>query len=172
MPIIRSLLFLVLTSQLIFCSHSNIKVRQAGSNDETPIWIDNPYKSYPRDLYFSGVSTGDTRESAENNAMGSIAKIFKSNIKVDQTVVENFYETETTFESQSSLNRRTSVGSDLELKNIKIVDTWFSSGEGLYYARAILDREETAAVYRREIEENDVKISENYENYKNSPKII
>jgi hypothetical protein len=150
-----------------FCAHSSANIKPR-SNSQAPEWVNNPYENYDKNLYFTGVATGDTREASENNAVGSIAKIFKSNIRVDQTVIENFVETEASFESQSKMNRRTSVGSNLELKNIKIVDNWFSLAEGLYYSRAVLDRKETASLYQKEFDENDLKINSHFENYKQS----
>jgi len=162
----KSLSFILLSVMFVFaCSSSQNTVRQG---DEKPEWIDNPYKLFPKSMYLVGVGTGDTREAAENNAFGSIAKIFRSKIQVQQSVYEQFLETDTQFSSTSQLKRRTTVGADEELKNIRTEQTYFSPNEGLYYALAVLDRSETEAMYEEELQENDRKIGELYGLYKKS----
>ncbi len=137
-------------------------------NDEEPEWIENPYKLFPKSMYLVGVGSGDTREAAENNAYGSIAKVFRSKIRVRQSVYEQFLETEKDFSSSSQLKRRTTVGADEELKNIRTERTHFSSKDGLYYALAVLDRAETEAIYEEELQDNDQRIAEYFARYKKS----
>jgi hypothetical protein len=146
----------------------NANEKNFSSGDE-PAWINNPHDLYPEDLYIVGVGTGDTKEIAENNALGSISKVFQSKIKVDQTVIENYLEQEKngniSTSGSSQLINNTNVGSKQNLKNIKIDKTYFSAKEGLYYVLAYLDRKETAAIYRKEISENDLKIDEYHGQY-------
>ncbi|HID39229.1 MAG TPA: hypothetical protein EYP36_06915 [Calditrichaeota bacterium] len=162
----KSVSFILLSVMFaLACSPSQKTMRQEG---EKPEWIDNPYKLFPKSMYLVGVGTGDTREAAENNAFGSIAKIFRSKIQVQQSVYEQFLETNEQFSSTSQLKRRTTVGADEELKNIRTEHTYFSPNEGLYYALAVLDRSETEAMYENELQDNDQKIGEFYELYKKS----
>lgn len=153
-------------SLLIQCSHAS-KTKQK-TQDSQPEWINNPTKEYPESMYLSGVGTGDTREAAENNAMGSIARIFKSKIRVDQSVYEHFLETDQNLSSTSQIRRRTNVGAQQELKNIKIKEAYFSPNDGLNYALAVLARTETGKLYRNEFEDNDFKIAEFYGDYQKS----
>ncbi len=144
------------------------------NNDDEPGWIDNPHKFYPENQYIIGVGSGDTREAAQNNAIASISKVFQSKIKVDQTVIENYFEQEkngviSTSGNSAVLNHST-VGSNQELKNIKIDQSYFSPKDGMYYVLAYLDRKETAAIYRKEISDNDLKIGEYHELYEKSDK--
>ncbi len=162
----KSISFILLSVMFVFaCSPSAKAVKQS---DEKPEWIDNPYKHFPKSMYLVGVGTGDTREAAENNAFGSIAKIFRSKIQVQQSVYEQFLETDEEFTSTSQLKRRTNVGASEELKNIRTEQTYFSPSEGLYYALAVLDRSETEAMYEEELQDNEQKIGELYNLYKKS----
>lgn len=167
------LLFLLFFFLFLSCGAQAKKTLNNSSGDE-PGWIDNPHKFYPESQYIVGVGSGDTREAAQNNAIASISKVFQSKIKVDQTVIENYFEQEkngviSTSGNSAVLNKST-VGSNQELKNIKIDQSYFSSSEGLYYVLAYLDRKETAAIYRKEISENDLKIEEYHNLYLESDK--
>jgi hypothetical protein len=134
------------------------------SGSEEPEWVNNPHDLYPESQYIVGVGSGDTKEVAENNAIGSISKVFQSKVKVDQTVIENYLEQEKngniSTSGSSRLINNTNVGSKQDLKNINIDKSYFSPNEGLYYVLAYLNRKETAAIYRKEIANNDLKIEE------------
>ena len=139
---------------------------------DLPEWINNPNSLYPDSRYIVGVGSGDTRQAAEKDAVGNIAKVFQSAITVDQTVIENYLEVEENKQSSASFSsqmlNRTSVTSQQDLKNIKIDKVHFSSKDGLYYVLAYLNRAETALLYEQDIKNNDNKIVEYFNNYKSS----
>lgn len=156
---------------LISCASAPPKSKIT-TTSEFPDWINNPNSIYPDSRYIVGVGSGDTRQAAEKDAVGNIAKVFQSAITVDQTVIENYLETEENDQSSSSFSsqmlNRTSVTSQQDLKNIKIDKVHFSSKDGLYYVLAYLKRAETALLYEQDIKSNDSKIVEYFENYKSS----
>lgn len=154
---------------LISCASAPPK-SNVTTTSEYPEWINNPTSLYPDSRYIVGVGSGDTRQAAENDAVGNIAKVFQSAINVDQTVIENYLEVEENNQSSASFSsrmlNRTSVTSQQDLKNIKIDKVHFSSKDGLYYVLAYLNRAETALLYEQDIKTNDGKIVEYYSNYK------
>lgn len=140
------------------CSYAQKSVKlQKGK--EKPEWVDNPYAFYSERQYLVGVGNGDTRDAAEKNAIGQIAKIFKTNIQVDEVLVESVFESfkknKGTIESESSVKTQTRLQSNIELKNVKIEQVYFSEKEGIYYVLAVLDRAETAALLEQDFNEND-----------------
>lgn len=159
-------------SLICFLNCASAPKTAIATSGDLPDWVNNPNKSYPDSRFIVGVGTADTRNAAEKDAVGKIAKVFQSIINVDETVIENYLETEGSGESEfsfsSQLLNRTSVGSQQELKNIKIDEVHFSSSDGLYYALAYLNRAETAGLYEQDIKNNEEKIVKYFDNYKNS----
>ena len=157
---------------LVSCASAPPKSNVSTSTD-LPEWINNPNSIYPDSRFIVGVGSGDTRQAAEKDAVGNIAKVFQSAITVDQTLIENYLEVEGTDNNSASFSsqmlNRTSVSSQQELKNIKIDKVHFSSTDGLYYVLAYLDRAETAMLYEQDIKANDGKIVEYYNNYESTP---
>jgi hypothetical protein len=161
--------FLLSTMALAGCAATSMKPAVQTSGD-IPEWVNHPNKKYPDSQYIVGVGSGDTRNAAEKDAVGQISKVFQSVINVDETLIENYLETRdnssSDFSFSSQMLNRTSVGSQQELKNIKIDQVHFSSADGLYYVLAYLDRSETAVLYKQDILQNEQNISEYFENYK------
>ena len=139
---------------LVSCASAPPKSNVSTSTD-LPEWINNPNSIYPDSRFIVGVGSGDTRQAAEKDAVGNIAKVFQSAITVDQTLIENYLEVEGTDNNSASFSsqmlNRTSVSSQQELKNIKIDKVHFSSTDGLYYVLAYLDRAETAMLYEQDL---------------------
>ena len=158
---------------LVSCAYAPpVAKKSVSTSSDFPEWINNPNSLYPDSRYIVGVGSGDTRQAAEKDAVGNIAKVFQSAITVDQTVIENYLEVEENNQSSASFSsqmlNRTSVASQQELKNIKIDKVHFSSNDGLYYVLAYLNRAETALLYEQDIKNNDGKIVEYFNNYKGS----
>lgn len=154
------------------CASAPPQKSNISTSSEFPEWINNPNSLYPDSRYIVGVGSGDTRQAAEKDAVGNIAKVFQSAITVDQTVIENYLEVEKNNQSSASFSsqmlNKTTVTSRQDLKNIKIDKVHFSSNDGLYYVLAYLNRAETALLYEQDIKANDAKIVEYYNNYKNT----
>lgn len=141
-------------------------------SDQLPDWVTNPMKYYPEDEYIVGVGSGDTRQAAEDDAVGNIARVFQSKINVDRTLIENYLETEGKngeLTASTRMFQRTNVSTRTKLKNIKIDKTYFSSSEGLYYVLAYLNRRETASLYQKDILKNQDKIDEYIQHFRDEP---
>ncbi|MGD9897693.1 MAG: LPP20 family lipoprotein [Calditrichaceae bacterium] len=162
----------ILTTLLGFLILSSCAAPKVGKNLSTdgkvPGWIDHPYDSYPASRYIVGVGSGDTRANAENNAIGSISKVFQSKVSVDETVLQNYYENKQGVTANSEIINKTNIKSGQALKNITIDKSYYSSSEGLYYVLAYLNRLDTEDIYQQEIEENYKLVSDYYYEYKTS----
>ncbi len=160
------IMLILLLVQFWQCTYAQ-KSAKIQRGKEKPEWVDNPYAFYSENQYLVGVGTGDTRNAAEKNAIGQIAKIFKTNIQVDETLIESVFESfkknKGTIQSESAIKNQTRLQSNIELKNIKIEQVYFSEKEGLYYVLAILDRAETAALLEQDFNENDQLLKKYYE---------
>ncbi|MEJ2055583.1 MAG: LPP20 family lipoprotein, partial [Calditrichaceae bacterium] len=165
MKSIKTVMIFILILQLLSmfsCASTPPPKSNTSTSSDYPEWINNPNSLYPDSRYIVGVGSGDTRQAAEKNAVGNIAKVFQSVINVDQTLIENYLEVEQNNQNSASFSSqmlsRTSVTSQQDLKNIKIDEVYFSSNDGLYYVLAYLDRAETAQLYEQDIRNNDNKI--------------
>ncbi len=158
MKTILKIILILMLMQFWQCSYAqkSIKVQKG---KEKPEWVNNPYAFYSEGQYFVGVGSGDTRDAAEKNAIGQIAKIFKTDIQVDETLIESVFESfkknKGTIQSETTIKNKTRLQSNVELKNVKIEQVYFSEKEGLYYVLAVLDRAETAALLKQDFNEND-----------------
>ena len=90
MKTIFKIILILMLVQFWQCSYAqkSIKVQKG---KEKPEWVNNPYAFYSERQYFVGVGNGDTRDAAEKNAIGQIAKIFKTDIQVDETLIESVF---------------------------------------------------------------------------------
>lgn len=165
-----AILFLIGMLAVLNCTYAQ-KTNQI-KGEGLPGWVNEPHKFYSEAKYLVGVGSGDTRNAAEKDAIANIARVFRANVKVDQTVIENYLETQGKSGSElsvsSQLLKQTTIAANEELKNVKVDQAYFSQSEGIYYALAYLDRAETAELYRQDMAANDAKIQEHFANYKSS----
>ena len=128
-----------------------------------PGWITDPAGEYPVEKYIVSVGSGDTRESAGNNARGEIAKVIQLEIKVKEKIVDDVIETGAgealDMKRSSRIYSRVNVQTDQSLKNVNIAKMWLSEEDARYYALAYLDRNATADIYRVELAKVDSEVS-------------
>ncbi len=158
MKFLMKFVLVILLIQFTNCTYAQ-KGKTVQKGDERPQWIEHPYSLYSERQYLVGVGSGDTREAAEKNAVAQIAKIFKTDIRVDETLIESVLEStkgkKSELSTSSEIYNRTRIKSDQQLKNVKIDQVYFSEKDGMYYALAYLDRVETSALYEQDFKEND-----------------
>ncbi len=165
---VKTIILLALFLSLMNCSWAQKTFPR--SEGDLPEWVNNPHRLYPEDQYIVGVGSGDTRQAAEDDAAGAIARVFKSDINVDRTLLENYLDENKGGQYQSSSSsemlQRTNVKSKMRLKNVKFDKSYFSADEGVYYVLAYLDRRETALLYKKDILQNQKKLADYYQNFK------
>jgi hypothetical protein len=124
-----------------------------------PVWIDNPQTQYPSTKYLTAIGTGDTRKAAENAAAANLSQIFQATITAEQTVNERYKElftapNQSTFESQSEVTKNITIATDQTLYNVQFAESYIDN-LGKTYVLALLERQPTAEIYERKMDEND-----------------
>lgn len=144
-------IYLLLIGLFLFGCSSNTLVKM----DKTPEWIDNPKDKYPEGMYLSAVGYGSTRRSAEADAMGSVARIFKTDIKANSKYSERWSDLESTKqENEVSLFSENTkdifISAEQDLINIEIGES-YTDNLGKVYCLAYIHRSRTADIYDEKI---------------------
>ncbi len=152
--LIKASLLLLTVFLIASCGGS----KSTGSPKGRPAWMDNPAAAYPERNFLSARGAGDSREAAENNASGNLAKIFKSEITVDQITRER-YSAFTKMsgsmqeELQTDMDQIVKVLAGETLFNVKFSNS-YTDDMGRVHVLAYLDRRETAGIYEEKINAN------------------
>jgi hypothetical protein len=131
-------------------------------NAQKPDWLTGKSSKFPNELYLVGVGMGKTRETAENQARASIAKVFKSNVSAVTGTVTT--ETMTTKEQKTTSQLDQKTVSDVEvavsksLEGTEIADVWEDPANGTMHALAVLDRSAAQSILADEIKQKDDEI--------------
>ncbi len=150
------IVFIIILISLMFisCNSSNQAIAKQ-SNGKRPAWMDNPHKIYPDAQYLVAIGAGDTRQDAENIAVGNISRIFESKIKVDHTMKERykslskgtkFVSEELATESTENVN----IQSNQSLVNVQFGESYTDKSARIHVI-AYLNRSETASIYAEKI---------------------
>ena len=123
----------------------------------TPDWVANPKSVYPENLYLVAVGEGDTRRTAENAADANLARIFEAHIESDERLLDQTRETNKSFERTTDFTAAINILSSQTLFNIQHAEAW-QNDKGRVHAVAYLDRRETAAIYRDQIDEQTARV--------------
>lgn len=133
----------------------------ASDKETPPNWIENPYEAYAESGYLVIVGEGTSRKEAEANAIESLAAIFSRNIdsKTDSSLNYKSSQNETA-KIDKKIVKDISISTNIkDLVGVEIKENW-SSGDGKYYALAVLDKTKAIIVYREKINSNNKAISE------------
>ncbi len=125
-----------------------------------PAWVDGESSEYPASFYMTGVGYAPDRQTAENKARAEISKIFYSEIDASNRAYEEYLQT--TYKGKSktreSINIEdiTKISTQKVLSGVSIAQVYQQSRpEKLFYALAILDREQTKRILRQKIAQLD-----------------
>ena len=125
-----------------------------------PDWVDGESSEYPASFYMTGVGYAPDRQTAENKARAEISKIFYSEIDASNRAYEEYLQT--TYKGKSktreSINIEdiTKISTQKVLSGVSIAQVYQQSRpEKLFYALAILDREQTKRILRQKINQLD-----------------
>jgi hypothetical protein len=132
-----------------------------GGAEPVPEWYEDPKSVYPEDEYLAAIGSGDTRRSAEQDALGSLSQIFEARVSVDNRVNERYREiagaSGTISERDIRLANSVNVQSDQRLVNVQFGES-FTDSEGRVHVIAYMDRLETGRLYRELIQKNGQQI--------------
>ena len=162
----RLFIILILLVFLGCSSGQNLKTKPS----ERPRWVDDPGRMYPFEMYISSVGTGDTPEAARNNAITGVAQVFKLDIRAQEDIIENYFETgtdkELNMKRSSSVTKQISVTTDQNLKNVVVDKTWYSAVDARHYALAYIDRDQSSEIYLTDIKKADKEIAVYFDKFK------
>ncbi|KAF5434752.1 LPP20 lipoprotein [Candidatus Methanophagaceae archaeon] len=121
-----------------------------------PDWVDGESSEYPSSFYMTGVGYAPDRQTAENKARAEIAKIFYSEIDASNRAYEEYLQT--TYKGKSKIRESisiediTKVSTQKVLSGVSIAQVYQQTKpEKLFYALAILDREQSKRILRQKI---------------------
>jgi hypothetical protein len=127
-----------------------------------PSWMENPHLKYPEMYFISAVGEGDTIDDARNVAAANLAKIFRSDIRVEERVEERYFELigeKNSYQEKTKFERDVNIGSGISLVNVNYGEI-YRDKTGRYYTPAYINRKKTAAIYLTRLKENDQRIRE------------
>lgn len=133
----------------------------AAQTAELPVWVDNPSDQFSDQRFLMAVGSATSRQVAKNRARGNLAKIFVSEVEVDEKSVQKYKEitnskggqSTTEFQSKTQLITQTDIQSNQQMKNVEIKEV-HTAENGTIYALAVMNRMETSQLYTEEINRN------------------
>jgi hypothetical protein len=126
-------------------------------------WVDGTSKAYPATRYLTGIGVGPDRGQAEDNARAEIAKVFESHIntstKVQQEYLKVISQGQNREVSQVNVQDMVQVSSQKVLSGIQIAEVYRQTRpKELFYALAVLDRQQAIPMLTDKIETLDHEI--------------
>ena len=153
----------ILVGFLLLVFTSSCSVTAEAQNSDLPEWVNNPSNQFSENQYLMAVGSSPTREGARTQAQSNLAKIFVSEVEVNESYVNEFEEITdseegTSVNEQTNLITRSEVNSNQQMRNVEIKEV-YEAPNGTFYALAVMDRMETSQLYRQEIENNRDKLN-------------
>lgn len=153
---IRALLLL-----LLFSTFTCTSIAQ--KSGKAPKWIEKPYSVYDKANYLLAIGSGSDAQSAQNNGMMNLSRIFQAVVKADQGLFEEIREISkngklVSVNEASELINNIKIGTNQEIKNAKLLET-YSESDGTVSVLVGIERRPTALLYKTEIENNEAEIS-------------
>lgn len=125
-----------------------------------PDWIDGESIQYPSSRYLTGVGYDPDRKSSEDKARAEIAKIFFSKIDSRTRSYQDYLQITSKGKSKTretfSIEEITKVSTQKVLSGVRISSVYQDTGsEPIFYALAVLDRDQSAKILRDKIQQLD-----------------
>lgn len=98
--------------------------------------------NYPDAQYLSAIGDGSSLSAARESAQGAIAQIFSARIEEDLLVNQEVLSINDKDIQSEYLSRSVLVSARSEIKGIEVPETLYSEGRNLYFALAVLNRDE------------------------------
>jgi hypothetical protein len=132
----------------------------ANPNRGEPVWVASPESTYPRTGYVAATGFGDSRASAEKNALAALISIFGQSIQAELKVLSDYRESisngRTDVRQSETVSNAIKTFSSLDsLLGAEIRDTWFDSARRTYYAVAVMEKAKTISLYADTIRSNE-----------------
>lgn len=120
-----------------------------------PDWVHGPSSRYPREQYLTAVGSGESRGSAEEDARGELARIFRADIDSRVSAYEKYFQVrgggKAEVTDEVSLANLTTVSAKMVIEGSEIAEVFRQKKTGQYFTLAILDRAKAARILRDRI---------------------
>jgi hypothetical protein len=121
-----------------------------------PEWVDGESIQYPSSHYLTGVGYDPDRKTAEDKARAEIAKIFVTKIDSQTRSYQEYLQTTSKGKSREeqafSMEEITKVSTHKVLSGVRISQVYQDTEqEPIFYALAVLDRDQSAGILRDKI---------------------
>lgn len=129
------------------------------SGSHRPLWMDNPQHKYPLRYFIAAVGEGDTLSDSQNAAVGNLAKIFKSEIDVEENLQERCFELmgdKNSYQEKTQFDRNVRINSAMSLVNVRYAES-YRDDSGRVYSLAFINRAKTAEIYVSRLKDNDAR---------------
>jgi len=137
---------------------------KGGSNTGAPDWTRDPYKKFDPKTDIAAVGIGNSRQTAEKDALAKLVAIFGQSIRVDEKITTSYREAmqsgaAASWSENTALDSSivTSAGMD-SLIGVEIGDVWYD-GKTNYYAAAVLNKTRALQAYSNLIKVNQAMIN-------------
>ncbi len=124
-----------------------------------PRWIDNASSNYPEDQYLTATASASELQRAKDRALSNLSKIFEARIREQSTTLSNTEvkqeHAKEQFTRSHKLFQKIQISTDKIINGARIAETWRDNKLHLYYALAVLDRNQASRNLRQEIDRLD-----------------
>lgn len=152
--------FLILITIFIISCAAQQKVQKRGN--DRPKWLENPKSVYSEQQYLTAIGEADSHQEAQNIAAANLSKIFKMEVKADETTIQRAMELTTSegtiSEENFQVTKNVNVISGQTLMNVEYAES-YTDNLGRTFVLAYLNRHKTAMIYEEKIEGSSEKIS-------------
>lgn len=130
-----------------------------------PGWVLNPSDGYPESEYMTAVGYASNRQTAEENAKAELTKIIRQTVQSEVVATEyigenHLSEKEIAWEKARSIDTYVRTTSELTVTGIVIQDVYITSETvPVYYALALIDRDDVGQIYKNRAIENETVIN-------------
>lgn len=122
---------------------------------DKPDWVDTESSHYNSERYLSASAQGDSRQVADNRALGNLAKIFQVSI-TDKSV--DFSEAKIIqgeLENKLTASRVVNTSASQVVRGARIAEHWQDPVTGKFTSLAVIEKQPAAAALTTEIEAAD-----------------
>ena len=136
--------------------------RNTPARESPPDWVRDPYKKFDQQLNVAAVGMGNSRQTAEKDALGKLVAIFGQSIQVDERISTSYREAVrsgavASWSENTAVDNSIATSAGMEsLIGAEIGDTWDNGRD--YYAAAVLNKNKALQVYSSMIKSNQTMI--------------
>lgn len=125
----------------------------------TPDWIGGSSRDYPNGSFLIGVGTGDTRKAAEDDAMETLSRNFRVDVRRQTQELEKYIQQDAGRRALMSrsvnIDQLTTITSDKVLEEAVIEAVWRHPKTGQFHALALIERVHAESMLLKRIREVD-----------------